>query len=49
MIDHTHFSQAQITDTRTGIDQHIVIEQQRRGAQIAANPAATPEYSKFHR
>ena len=48
VVDHAHLGQAQVADAGTGIDQHIVIEQHRGGAQIAPDTAAAPQYSQFH-
>jgi len=48
MIDPGHLLQAQVTDTRAGIDQDIVVQQQRGGAPRTADSAITAEYGKFH-
>ena len=48
VIDRAHLGQTQITDAGTSIYQHVVIEQQRGGAQVAPDSAAASQYSQFH-
>lgn len=46
MIDADHFLDGQAPYTRTGIDQHIIVEQQGCGLLAAANTATTSENSE---
>src|SRR6266404_4854836 len=48
MIDARKFVDTQITDASTRINQDVVVEQHRSGAQIATDAAAATEYSEFH-
>ncbi len=48
VIHPGHLFQAQVTDAGAGIDQDIVIQQQRGGAPRAADTAIAAEYRKFH-
>jgi hypothetical protein len=45
MVYLTHLIQTEIANTGSGINQHIMIEQHRSSAQIAAYATATSEYS----
>jgi hypothetical protein len=50
MIDARQIRYRQIPDPGAGIDQNIVVDEQRRGPQVlAADTAATAEDSQFHR
>ncbi len=50
MIDARQIRYRQVPDPGTGIDQDIVVDEQRRGPQmLATDAAATAEDSQFHR
>lgn len=50
MIDARQIRYRQDRDPGAGIDQDIVVDEQRRGPQVlAADAAATAEDSQFHR
>ena len=40
-LDPPHFVQRQVTDTRAGIDQRVVIDQERRGPTVLCDGAGT--------
>ena len=40
-IDAAHFVQRQVSDTRAGIDQRVVIDQERRGPTVLCDGAGT--------
>jgi hypothetical protein len=46
--DTLHFLQGQVTDTATGVDQDILVNQRRGGSQTNADAPATSKYSYFH-
>ncbi len=48
MINSAQFGQAELTHARPRIDQDVMINHERSGAQTATDPATTPQYSKFH-
>jgi hypothetical protein len=48
MVNLTQFLQTEFTNTRSGIDQNIVINQKRRRVKITAYSATTPQYLKPH-
>ena len=49
MIDARQFVDREIPNAGAGIDQNVVVNEQRRGAQVlAADAAATAEDSQFH-
>ena len=47
MIDARQFFQREVGDTGAGVDQHVMVDEQRRGAHVIA--AATAENCQFHR
>jgi len=48
MVDHTQLGKTEFTHTGAGVDQHVVIEQERGGAQIATDSPAASQHSEFH-
>src|SRR3989338_1568781 len=42
MIDHAELGKAEFADTCACVNQHVLIEQERSGAQIATDPATAP-------
>ena len=50
MIDARQFGNAQVAQPGAGVDQDVVVDEQRRGAQVlTADAATTAEDSEFHR
>ena len=49
MVDDAHLGQAEIPQSGSGIDQHIMIDQQRSGAEVATYPPTTSKHAQFHR
>jgi hypothetical protein len=48
MINPSEFRQAEFAHSRTGINQYVMIEQERSGMQIATDSPAASQYSEFH-
>ena len=48
MVDHADLGEAELIDARSRIDQHVMIEQELGGAQIATDPAAAPQSPELH-
>ena len=47
-VDALEFFDVEVSDAGSGIDQHIVIEHERRRAQTAADTATATEYAQLH-
>src|SRR5665647_533331 len=48
VINHGEFRQAEFTHPGACIDQHVMIKQERGGAQIATDSTTASQYSEFH-
>jgi len=49
VVDQRELGERKVADTRARVDQHIVIDEEGRGAQMAAaNATAASEYAQPH-
>src|SRR5476649_232081 len=49
VIDARQFVDTQVAGAGAGIDQDVVVEQHRGGAQVATDAATATKYPEFHR
>ncbi len=48
MVNASHFVKREISHPRTGINQQIMVKQERRGSAVFGNGSRTAEYTYFH-
>ena len=48
IVDTGHLIEGEITDASAGVDQQVVVEQERGGAASSGNSAGTPENTNLH-
>jgi len=48
VVDGVQLVEREIADARAGVDQHVAVEQERRGAAVAADGARTAEDADLH-
>jgi len=48
MVDAAHFVQRQVAHPRAGIDEDVVVDQERGGPAVFGNGPGAPQYANLH-